>query len=58
MATNFPADIDVLVNPQPTDSVEVVSHSAQHSNANDAIEIVVTAVVVGLNTPIMLVRAG
>lgn len=38
MATNFPASLDVLVNPQPNDSVEVVSHSAQHANANDAIE--------------------
>jgi hypothetical protein len=38
MATNFPASLDVLVNPQPNDSVEVVLHSAQHANANDAIE--------------------
>lgn len=38
MATNFPASLDVLVNPQPNDSVEVVSHSAQHADANDAIE--------------------
>lgn len=38
MATNFPTSLDVLVNPQPSDSVEVVSHSAQHANANDAIE--------------------
>lgn len=38
MATNFPASLDVLVNPQPNDSVEEVSHSAQHANANDAIE--------------------
>jgi len=38
MATNFPTSLDVLVNPQPNDSVEVVSHSAQHADANDAIE--------------------
>lgn len=38
MATNFPASLDVLSNPQPNDSVELVSHSEQHSNANDAIE--------------------
>ena len=38
MATNFPTDLDVLVNPQPNDSVELVSHAEQHSNANDAIE--------------------
>jgi len=44
MATSFPADIDVLVNPQPLDSVEVVSHAAQHSSANDAIEALETKV--------------
>jgi len=38
MATNFPASLDVLINPQPNDSVEVVPHAAQHANANDAIE--------------------
>jgi hypothetical protein len=38
MATVFPENLDTLVNPQPLDSVEVVSHSAQHANANDAIE--------------------
>ena len=38
MATSFPADLDVLINPQPNDSVEVVPHSQQHANANDAIE--------------------
>ena len=44
MATNFPTDLDVLVNPQPNDSVEVVSHAQQHSNANDAIEALETKV--------------
>lgn len=38
MATNYPNDLDVLVNPQPGDSVQLVSHAAQHANANDAIE--------------------
>ncbi len=38
MATNFPASLDVLINPQPNDSVELVPHAAQHANANDAIE--------------------
>lgn len=38
MATSFPTSIDELVNPQGTDSVKEVSHAAQHSNANDAIE--------------------
>ncbi len=38
MATNFPENLDSLVNPQPSDSVAVVSHAAQHANANDAIE--------------------
>lgn len=38
MATNFPTAKDVLPNPQSTDSVQIVSHAAQHANANDAIE--------------------
>ena len=38
MATSFPANLDVLVNPQPLDSVEVVPHAKQHADANDAIE--------------------
>jgi hypothetical protein len=38
MATNFPASLDVLINPQPNDSVELVPHASQHANANDAIE--------------------
>jgi hypothetical protein len=38
MATTFPTTLDQLLNPAATDSVEFVSHSAQHSNANDAIE--------------------
>lgn len=38
MATDFPTNLDVLANPQPSDSVQLVSHAAQHANANDAIE--------------------
>ena len=38
MATNFPTSLDTLINPQSTDSVQLVSHAAQHANANDAIE--------------------
>lgn len=38
MATNFPTGLDSLVNPTSTDSMETVSHSSQHTNANDAIE--------------------
>jgi len=38
MSTNFPTSLDSLTNPTPTDSELTVSHSTQHSNANDAIE--------------------
>lgn len=38
MATDFPESLDALTNPQSTDSVQTVSHAAQHANANDAIE--------------------
>jgi hypothetical protein len=40
MATNFPTSVDVLTNPVSNDSLNSPSHSAQHSNANDAIEAV------------------
>lgn len=38
MATNFPEEIDSFLNPLSTDSVAIVSHAAQHSDTNDAIE--------------------
>lgn len=38
MATNFPTSLDTLTNPNGTDKVDVVLHSEQHANANDAIE--------------------
>jgi hypothetical protein len=40
MATNFPTSVDSLVNPVSNDSLNSPSHSAQHANANDAIEAV------------------
>jgi hypothetical protein len=38
MATNFPTSLDSLTNPNSTDQLNSPSHSAQHTNANDAIE--------------------
>ena len=38
MSTNFPGALDSLTNPLGSDSMAVVSHAAQHTNANDAIE--------------------
>lgn len=38
MATNFPTSLDSLTNPISTDKLNNPSHSAQHANANDAIE--------------------
>lgn len=38
MATNFPTNLDSLSNPTAADSLSSPSHSAQHSDANDAIE--------------------
>jgi len=38
MATNFPSSLDSLTNPTSTDKLDVVAHSSQHINANDAIE--------------------
>lgn len=37
MATNFPTSLDSFVDPTPTSSEATISHSGQHSNANDAI---------------------
>jgi hypothetical protein len=42
MPTNFPTSVDSLVNPLSTDPQNAPSHSAQHSNANDAIEAIET----------------
>ena len=39
MAVNFPASLDELVNPAPNESVQSPSHAQQHSDANDAIEL-------------------
>ena len=38
MATTFPTTLDTLLNPSASDSMNVVPHDVQHSNANDAIE--------------------
>lgn len=38
MATNFPTGLDNFTNPSPTDTMLYISHSTQHTNANDAIE--------------------
>jgi len=42
MPTNFPTSVDNLVNPTTSDSLNSPSHSAQHANANDAIEAIET----------------
>jgi hypothetical protein len=47
MATNFPTSVDVLTNPVSNDSLNSPSHSAQHANANDAIEAIETTLFAG-----------
>lgn len=37
MSTNFPINLDTFTNPTATDTLAVVSHSAQHVNINDAV---------------------
>ena len=51
-ATNFPTSLDALTNPAGTDSVATVSHSGQHSNANDAIEALEAKLGIGASTPV------
>jgi hypothetical protein len=52
MATAFPTTKDDFVNPQSTDSTSLVSHAAQHANANDAIEALETKVGVNNSTDV------
>ena len=42
MATNYPGGLDSLTNPSAGDALTSPSHSAQHANANDAIEAIET----------------
>lgn len=39
MSTNFPTSLDSLSNPSSGNTLNSPSHSAQHANANDAIEV-------------------
>ena len=50
-ATSFPTSLDSFTNPSATDSVATVSHSGQHSDANDAIEAVEAKVGITASTP-------
>jgi hypothetical protein len=63
MATNFPTSVDVLTNPVSNDSLNSPSHSAQHANANDAIEAIEGVLVNGVNawtsfTPVLNATSG
>lgn len=51
-ATNFPTSLDTLTNPSATDSVATVSHSGQHTNANDAIEAIQAKLGTGASTAV------
>ena len=51
-ATNFPTSLDSLTNPSGTDSVATVSHSGQHSNANDALEALEAKLGINASTPV------
>jgi len=51
-AVSYPASLDVFTNPSGTDSVKTVSHSSQHSNANDGIEALQAKLGITASTPI------
>jgi hypothetical protein len=51
MSTNFPTSLDSLTNPTGTDPLSSPSHSAQHANANDAIEAIEAKVGIAASTP-------
>lgn len=42
MASNFPEDLDVFINPTSNDPITNPPHSEQHANANDAIAAIQT----------------
>lgn len=48
MSTNYPTSLDTLTNPTALDKENVVSHSSQHTNINDAMEAVQAKV--GINS--------
>lgn len=50
MATNFPTSIDSFTNPSSGDTLDSPSHSAQHTNINDAMVAVQTKLGVGSGT--------
>lgn len=49
MATNYPTQLDVLINPTANDKLnsDTVPHHTQHANLNDAVEAIQTTL--GLN---------
>ncbi len=49
MASQYPANLDNLINPQADDSLDslTVPHHLQHANANDSVEAIQT--VLGIN---------
>ena len=47
MATNFPGGVDNFVNPTASDTLDSPDHASQHSDANDAIEAIETALLDG-----------
>lgn len=51
-AISYPTSLDTFTNPGATDSVATVSHSGQHSNANDAIEALEAKVGIQSSTPL------
>jgi hypothetical protein len=48
---SFPTSVATLTNPGATDSVATVSHSSQHTNANDEIEAIEAKAGTGASTP-------
>tara|TARA_R100000329_G_scaffold147842_1_gene135908 strand:+ start:71 stop:814 length:744 start_codon:yes stop_codon:yes gene_type:complete len=47
MATNFPTSADSLTNPTSSDTLDSPDHAGQHTDANDAIEAIQTALLDG-----------
>lgn len=56
MATNFPISLDSFVNPQADSLLATISHSQQHTNANDAIEAIETLIGVNGSTELTTIQ--
>ena len=59
MATNYPSSLDNFINPTSTDTLDsaTVPHASQHTDINDAVEAIETALGVNLANVVLPARS-